>query len=278
MLLRMETLAGAMFGFCVVATLAEAGVAWRKQRRIYERAELGADLRCAVVGFGVLALHRGMFLGLYAAVHHAFGAAWFGWHGVLGWLACFLIYDFVYYVDHRTTHGVGLLWASHQVHHQTRAFHLLTGLRMSAFGPLFGYPFRLPLALLGVPPALYVSVDVIHALWTYFLHARFVPELGRIGWVFNTPAHHRVHHSAEPRHFGRNYGGVLLVWDRLFKSYAAPEPVSAFGDGESRQALGPWHAHAELWRVFLRNLALFRGVVPWVAPSEQHGNSQRNFG
>jgi sterol desaturase/sphingolipid hydroxylase (fatty acid hydroxylase superfamily) len=61
--------------------------------------------------------------------------------------------------------------------------------------------------------------------------------------VFNTPAHHRVHHSAAERHFGRNFGGVLIVWDRLFGTYAAPEPVHEFGDGETKEPLGPWRAH-----------------------------------
>jgi alkylglycerol monooxygenase len=166
-------------------------------------------------------------------------------HPLLAALLAFVLYDFVYYVDHRSTHTFRLLWASHRVHHQTRDFHLLTGLRMSVVGPLLAFPFRLPLAVLGVPPALFASIDALHALSTFFLHARLVRELGPVGWVFNTPAHHRVHHSAAERHFGRNFGGVLIVWDRLFGTYAAPEAVHEFGDGEAREPLGPWRAHLE---------------------------------
>lgn len=122
---------------------------------------------------------------------------------------------------------------------------------MSAVGPLLGYPFRLPLAVLGVHPLLYVSVDVVHALCTYFLHARFVPDLGRVDWVFNTPAHHRLHHSTREAHFGKNYGGVLLVWDRLFGSYAPPAPVQTFGESEDTEPLGPVRAHVEPIRELL---------------------------
>lgn len=246
----MSAVSNLLFSLAVAATAAEALVAWRSKRGIYRRDELHADLLCAAAGFGVFGLHRGVFLSLYAATYARWGnRAWDG-AGLIASLIAFLIYDFVYYVDHRSTHGFAPLWASHRVHHQTKAFHLLTGLRMSVVGPLLGYPFRLPLAILGIPPATYVAVDVAHALFTYFLHARFVGDLGPIGWVFNTPAHHRVHHSAESAHFGRNYGGVLLLWDRLFGTYHRPEPVTTFGDGETTRPLGPIAAHTTSLRAW----------------------------
>ena len=247
----MPALSKWLFGLCMAATVAEALFAWRSRRSIYRRDELRADILCAVVGFGVLALHRGAFLSLYAAVHARFGTRAFAGGGVLAYLVAFAVYDFIYYVDHRSTHTFAPLWVSHRVHHQTRAFHLLTGLRMSAVGPLLGYPFRLPLAVLGVSPAVYIAVDVAHALFTYFLHARFVGTLGPVGWVFNTPAHHRLHHSTASAHFGRNYGGVLLLWDRLFGTYHVPEPITAFGDGETVRPLGPIAAHVEPLRAFI---------------------------
>lgn len=241
-----------LFGIAVLATLAEAVYALRTGRRIYRRDELVSDLTCAALGFGVLGLHRGAFLAFYAFVYEHFGLAWATQHRELHWLFGFVVYDLCYYVDHRATHTYEPLWASHRVHHQTRAFHLLTGLRMSAVGPLLGYPFRLPLALLGVDPLTYACVDLIHALCTYFLHARFVGSLGKIGWVLNTPVHHRVHHSDRPEHFGKNYGGVLLLWDHLFKTYQAPVSVETFGDGETVEPLGPWRAHIEPARAWLR--------------------------
>ncbi len=233
-----------LFGLCFVATGAEALVAWRRGVRLYPGAELRADLATAAAGFLAVAVHRGACYALYAFVY-----ANFGFDGIrslppaFAVLASFVLFDFLYYVDHRSTHTFRLLWVSHRVHHQTRCFHLLTGLRMSVVGPLLAFPFRLPLAVVGVPPALFASIDALHSLSTFFLHARLVGELGPIGWVMNTPAHHRVHHSAEERHFGRNYGGVLIVWDRLFGTYAAPEAVHEFGDGETREPLGPFRAH-----------------------------------
>jgi sterol desaturase/sphingolipid hydroxylase (fatty acid hydroxylase superfamily) len=248
----MQTWQAVLFGACVAATAAEALVAFRDRQAIYRADELKADLSVALLGFGVLALHRGAFLALYTLVHRHLA---FWKPEALPWLVVFVGYDLLYYVDHRSTHSAPLLWISHRVHHQTRAYHLLTGLRMSAVGPLLGYPFRLPLALLGVPPALYVSVDIVHALWTYFLHARFVPRLGPVDWIFNTPAHHRLHHSAEPAHFGKNYGGALLVWDRLFGTYAPPEDVQAFGDGDGAAPLGPVRAHVDTVHRYLRGPA-----------------------
>src|ERR1041385_7904796 len=240
-------IARVLFGLCVLATAAEGAVALTGRQRIYRARELRADLAVAALGFGTLAVHRGAFLVLYALVYSNCTLFRSVSTGVLPWLVAFVAYDFIYYVDHRSTHTFSWLWASHRIHHQTRAFHLLTGLRMSAVGPLLGYPFRLPLAFLGVPPVLYVSVDVVHALCTYFLHARFVPDLGRVDIVFNTPAHHRVHHSTREAHFGKNYGGVLLLWDRLFGTYCPPEPVLEFGDAETKEPLGAFRAHVEMF-------------------------------
>jgi sterol desaturase/sphingolipid hydroxylase (fatty acid hydroxylase superfamily) len=234
----------ALFGLCFVATGAEAFVAWRRGVRLHSPAELRADLATAAAGFAAVALHRGACYALYVFVYANFGlSGWSALSPLVAALVAFVLFDFSYYVDHRATHTFRLLWVSHRVHHQTRCFHLLTGLRMSVVGPLLAFPFRLPLAVLGVPPALFASIDALHSLSTFFLHARLVGELGPVGWVFNTPAHHRVHHSADERHFGRNYGGILIVWDRLFGTYAAPETVREFGDGETREPLGPWRAH-----------------------------------
>jgi sterol desaturase/sphingolipid hydroxylase (fatty acid hydroxylase superfamily) len=238
-----------LFGLCFVATGAEALVAWRRGVRLYPAPELRADLATAAAGFLAVALHRGACYALYTFVHATYGfGGWAMLPPLLAALLAFVAFDFLYYVDHRSTHTFRLLWASHRVHHQTRCFHLLTGLRMSVVGPLFAFPFRLPLAVLGVPPELFASIDALHSLSTFFLHARLVGDLGPVGWVFNTPAHHRVHHSAAERHFGRNYGGVLILWDRLFGTYASPEAVREFGDGETREPLGPWSAHVTALR------------------------------
>jgi sterol desaturase/sphingolipid hydroxylase (fatty acid hydroxylase superfamily) len=249
----MDAVLYVLFGLAVTATAAENLSAWVRGVRLFTWSELWADLRCAAAGFGVVALHRGLFLGVYSAVH-AHAACFSLPRGAPGLALAFLAYDFVYYVDHRACHRVPWLWASHRVHHETRSFHLLTGLRMSMVGPLLAYGFRVPLAVLGVPPATYFAVDALHALLTYFTHARFVPDL-ELGWLLNTPAHHRLHHSVDPRHFGKNYGGVSLLWDRLFGTYAAPEPVLEFGDGETREPLGPLHAHGRMWRAWLEELA-----------------------
>ena len=240
-----------LFGVCFVATGAEGLVARRKGVTLRFPAEFRADLATAGAAFSAVALYRGACFAAYVAVHARFGLELPALHPVVLGLLAFVAYDFLYYVDHRSTHTFGLLWASHRVHHQTRAFHLMTGLRMSVVGPLLAFPFRLPLAVLGVPPALFAAIDALHALSTFFLHARFVGALGRAGLVFNTPAHHRVHHSAQERHFGCNYGGVLIVWDRCFGTYREPEPVTEFGDGTTSEPLGPWRAHVATVRAFL---------------------------
>ncbi len=233
-------------------TAAENLSAWGSRRQLFTWSELWADLRCAAAGFGVVALHRGLFLGVYSAVHAH--AACFAPRGARAWRSrSSLTTSSTASITARVIACPGSGRRAGSTTRRAR-FHLLTGLRMSMVGPLLAYGFRVPLAVLGVPPATYFAVDALHALLTYFTHARFVPDL-ELGWLLNTPAHHRLHHSVDPRHFGKNYGGVSLLWDRLFGTYAAPEPVLEFGDGETREPLGPLHAHGRMWRAWLEELA-----------------------
>ncbi len=172
----MDAVLFVLFGLAVSATAAENVSAWARGVRLFTWSELWA--RSTLRGGGVLrggAPPRNV-RGVYSAVH-AHAAVSSLPRGAAGLALAFVAYDFAYYVDHRACHRLPLLWASHRVHHETRSFHLLTGLRMSVVGPVLAYGFRLPLAVVGVPPAIYFAVDALHALLTYFTHARFVPDL-----------------------------------------------------------------------------------------------------
>ena len=135
------------------------------------------------------------------------------------WVAALLGYDFCFYWHHRAGHRVGVLWATHVVHHQSERYNLSTALRQPATGWLFGWVFYLPLALLGVPPQVLVIVALVDVLYQFWVHTE---QIGRLGWYdrwFVSPSNHRVHHAVNDRYLDRNYGGVLLVWDRLFGTF-----------------------------------------------------------
>ncbi len=170
------------------------------------------------------------------------------------WLLAFIGYDFCYYWHHRLGHERNVLWAAHAVHHQSEDYNLSTALRQSSSGFLFGWIFYLPLALAGVPPLVFLSVAALNLLYQFWVHTRHVPKLGWLEWIFITPSNHRVHHAQNPVYMDRNYGGVFILWDRLFGTFQEEldEHPVVFGVTTPLASWNPLWAnlqvYAALWR------------------------------
>ncbi|MFE3198653.1 sterol desaturase family protein [Embleya sp. NPDC059237] len=143
------------------------------------------------------------------------------------WVLVIVGVDFFYYWEHRAGHEVRLLWASHVVHHSSRHYNLSTALRQTWTGA-HHIVFIGPMLLLGFPFAMVVTSFSINLLYQFWIHTERIGRLWKpIEYVFNTPSHHRVHHGSNPRYLDRNYGGILIVWDRLFRSFEPEgEPVN----------------------------------------------------
>ncbi len=144
----------------------------------------------------------------------------------IGWawywfVVAFVLDDLAYYVFHRSAHRVRLFWASHVVHHSSQHYNLSTALRQTWTGFFsLGFLFRLPLFLIGFPPAMIFFVAGLNLVYQFWIHTEAVGRMPR--WfeaVMNTPSHHRVHHGANPRSLDRNSAGVFIVWDRLFGTF-----------------------------------------------------------
>ncbi len=141
--------------------------------------------------------------------------AWWAWPGL------FVLEDLCYYWFHRSHHEVRLLWAAHVNHHTSRYFNLSTALRQPWFTPLTGPIFWLPLALVGFSPPQILTAQAISLIYQFWIHTETVERLPRpLEWLLNTPSHHRVHHGKNVRYLDRNHGGVLIIWDRLFGTFA----------------------------------------------------------
>jgi sterol desaturase/sphingolipid hydroxylase (fatty acid hydroxylase superfamily) len=146
----------------------------------------------------------------------------------VAWVLAFVLLDLVYYVQHRLEHAVPLLWAIHAVHHQSRDYNLSVSFRVGALSSLSTISFHSLLALAGVKAPLYASIVTVHAVLLFTLHARTKFALGP-GRFFNAPVFHRVHHGAEDAYIDKNFGGVLLVFDRLFGTFAPYVEEPSFG-------------------------------------------------
>ncbi len=137
-------------------------------------------------------------------------------------LLLFLGQEFCYYWYHRAAHRVRWFWASHCVHHSPNDLTLVAALRQGWTGKLAGSGlFFVPLVWLGFSPVAVGAALAVNLLYQFWVHATWIPKLGPLEWVFNTPSHHRVHHGSNPEYLDCNYGGVLIIFDRLFGTFVA---------------------------------------------------------
>jgi len=139
--------------------------------------------------------------------------------GILLWLVAMVAWDFCYYWSHRCGHEISILWASHAVHHQSEDYNLSTALRQTSTGFLFNWIFYLPLFLIGFPPEVLITVNALNLIYQFWVHTQLIGKLGFLDRILVTPSNHRVHHAQNAKYIDRNYGGILVLWDRLFGSF-----------------------------------------------------------
>ena len=192
--------------------------------------------------------------------------AWFytsaadGWHlfdlpdkGFGIWLFALVAYDFSYYWFHRVSHEVNLFWAAHVVHHQSEDYNLGTALRQSGSG-LFGFIFYLPWLYIGIPPEILFASGAINLVYQFWVHTEHVPKLGPLEYLFVTASNHRVHHAQNNIYIDRNYGGIFIIWDRMFGSFQeelANEPC-IYGIRKPLKSYNPFWANVHVyWSVLL---------------------------
>ncbi len=145
------------------------------------------------------------------------------------YVALFLCDDLAFYWYHRVSHEVRVFWASHVVHHSSTHFNLSTALRQP-WVPLTTLPFWAPLALAGFPPWMIFGMQSVSLIYQFGLHTERIGRLpAPIEFLFNTPSHHRVHHGSQEQYLDKNYGGILIVWDRLFGTFAGERERVVYG-------------------------------------------------
>lgn len=202
----------------------------------------------------------------YGALTNHFTAFEMSTHDPLIWLLAFIGYDFCYYWSHRLGHEWRLFWASHVAHHQSEEYNLSTALRQTSTGYLT-FLFYIPLYVLGFPPYVLVTVGSLNLIYQFWVHTEHIRTLGPLERVFITPSNHRVHHAKNPQYLDRNYGGVFILWDRLFGTFKAEEPDHPCVYGTTHQ-LASWNP---LWA----NLHVYYGGVQDMLRTRYPGDALR---
>ena len=135
------------------------------------------------------------------------------------WVTAFFMYDLCYYWMHRLHHEIKVFWATHVVHHHGEEFNLSTAMRQTSTGFLWKWIFFLPMFLIGIPPNVFVTVAGINLIYQFWVHTEHIGRLGILEYIFITPSNHRIHHAQNDDYLDANYGGVFIIWDRIFGTY-----------------------------------------------------------
>lgn len=175
------------------------------------------------------------------------------------WLLLFLLEDLCFYWFHRANHRIRLLWASHVNHHSSELFNLSTAVRQT-FTPFLAFIFWLPLLLLGFQPEMVVLMQALSLLYQSLLHTRYVGKLGIFEYILNTPSHHRVHHGRNQAYLDKNYGGVLIIWDRLFNTFAEEKEEVKFGITERLKSYNPFVIAFHEYRHIVKDVLAARSL------------------
>jgi alkylglycerol monooxygenase len=229
----------------------ELAIGIRRGRNTYRLADAVSSISLGMLSQTSAVFTRLLRIGIYTALFEQV-ALWRNdafWTSLPGWLLALLFYDFCYYWLHRLGHESAVLWAAHAVHHQSQDYNLSTALRQTSSGALLGWVFYIPMALAGVPPLVFGVVALIDLLYQFWVHTE---QVGRLGWFdrwFCSPSNHRVHHAVNDAYLDKNYGGILIVWDRIFGTFKdedAKEPC-VYGTRGLLNSWDPLWANAQVY-------------------------------
>ncbi len=220
----------------------------------YSGVDTLSNLALALLYQGSDALAAGLTLALYGWFFQArlFDIPFNVWT-VIGLI---LLQDFCYYWFHRAYHRVRFFWCSHVVHHSSEKLNFSTALRQSITYPVTAmWAFWIPVVLVGFPPQAVLFSVSISLAYQFFVHTQTLDRLGWLEWIFNTPSHHRAHHGRNPDYIDRNYGGILIIWDRLFGTFVSENPSDPPDYGIVRQIRthNPLTLNFHEWRDMLRD-------------------------
>ena len=202
---------------------------YRQKKKYYRFNDTVANLSIGIGSEATGLFFKLVIFGSYIYIYQQ----WAFFHIAPSWwsfLCVLILYDFCFYWAHRMLHSVNIFWGAHVVHHSSEEYNLSVALRQSWFESMLGFFIFIPIPLLGFDPVVFVSAAAFDSLYQFWIHTQAVRKMPQ--WyekIFNTPSHHRVHHARNPQYIDKNYGGIFIIWDKLFGSFQKEEEECIYG-------------------------------------------------
>ncbi len=188
-------------------------------------------------------LVTGLFFTIYDTLQKNYGIIHIR-PSVFLWILLLIATDFIWYWYHRLAHEINVLWALHVVHHQSEDFNYTVSARITVMQAFVRTGFWCVLPIIGFPASMITSILLVHGLYPFFIHTRVIGKLGVLEYLLVTPSHHRVHHASNDKYLDKNYGDVLIIWDKLFGTFQKEEEQPSYG------LTKPLHTYSFLWQHF----------------------------
>ncbi len=201
----------------LTAIIGEALYSYRHKRNLYNIKDASVNIFLGISGVINRLLTQGAWLALWFYLYQ------FSFikipESLWSWVVLFLLNELVYYWFHRLSHERRILWAIHVNHHSSEKLNFTTASRVPFFNLILHNIFWIPLLFIGFNPTMIFAVENIGFLFAFVQHTQLIKKLPYIDYIFNTPSHHRVHHSSNKEYINKNYGNVLIIFDRLFGTF-----------------------------------------------------------
>jgi sterol desaturase/sphingolipid hydroxylase (fatty acid hydroxylase superfamily) len=221
----METMKLFIPPILIGSIIVEAYLSAKENLEHYERKDTITNVTIASLSVLLNLLIKGFIYGVYSLIHQK---AIFQFEaGVISWIILFVLTDLQFYLFHLLGHKSRFFWAMHVIHHSSDKYNLSTAIRTPLTNSCFRFASLSTFIFLGFSPLMVLTMDSIILTYAFFQHTEFIKKLGWLEYIFNTPSHHRVHHASDEKYLDKNFGGILIIWDKLFGTFKeeAEHPV-----------------------------------------------------
>ena len=256
-------------------------IAYKKGVQVFKLNDTLCNLFCGSGSQIIGAISAVVSYGIYTWTYEVLAPVQWSTGAIWEWVLCVLLVDLGYYWFHRASHRVQIFWACHIVHHQSEEYNLSVALRQSWFGGFVGWVFYAPLALIGFTPAMIVTAKLINLLYQFWVHTRLIKRVGVFELFFVTPSNHRVHHGCDERSLDTNYGGIFIIWDRMFKTFRDETTEPPYGTVKPLASFDPLQANLEGWftigRLYKQGQGFKEKLYAFFAPPEWYPKSSTGY-